>query len=67
MSGTQLIYIAPGVHKVVPSKGLGDTISKITKKTGIKAVVDKVSEVLNVDCGCSARQDKLNEIFPYKK
>ena len=25
------------------SKGLGDTISKITEATGIKAVVDKVS------------------------
>ena len=47
------------------SKGLGDTIEKITKATGIKKVVEKVSEVTNKDCGCAKRQDKLNELFPY--
>jgi hypothetical protein len=37
------------------SKGLGDTIAKMTKKVGIKP------------CGgCKKRQDKLNKIFPYK-
>ncbi len=34
------------------SKGLGDDIAKITKATGIKAVVDKVSEITGVPCGC---------------
>ncbi len=63
----ELKYIAKGVNQRVPSKGLGDTIEKITKATGIKAVVDKVSEITGVDCGCSARKDTLNEIFPYKK
>ena len=36
------------------SKGLGDTVAKITKATGIKAVVDKVT---NGDCGCEERRD----------
>jgi hypothetical protein len=45
------------------SKGLGDTIAKITKATGIKAVVDKLFD----DCGCDARQELLNKMFPYKK
>ena len=49
------------------SKGLGDTIEKITKATGIKKVVDKVSEVTNKDCGCNKRKEKLNKMFPYKK
>ena len=49
------------------SKGLGDTISKITKATGIKAVVDKVSELTGKPCNCSERRDKLNKIFPYNK
>ena len=49
------------------SKGLGDTVEKITKATGIKTVVDKVSEGLNIPCGCAARQAKLNKMFPYKK
>tara|TARA_R110000744_G_scaffold105553_2_gene201706 strand:+ start:572 stop:724 length:153 start_codon:yes stop_codon:yes gene_type:complete len=47
------------------SKGLGDTIEKITTATGIKAVVDKVSAVLDKDCGCSDKRDSLNKKFPY--
>jgi len=37
---------------------LGDVIEKITKATGIKAVVDKIS---GKDCGCNKRKQKLNE------
>lgn len=48
------------------SRGLGDTIEKITTVTGIKAVVDKVSQVLDKDCGCSSKRDSLNKKFPYK-
>jgi hypothetical protein len=47
------------------SKGLGDTIEKITKVTGIKKVVDKVSKATGKDCGCNERKDTLNELFPY--
>ena len=49
----------------IKSKGLGDTIEKITVITGIKAAVDKVSEIVNRDCGCNKRKEKLNQIFPY--
>ena len=49
------------------SKGLGDSIHKFTKVTGIKTMVDKVSEGLNIPCGCEGRRDALNKIFPYKK
>ena len=39
-----------------PSRGLGDTIEKMTGKLGIKS------------CGgCKRRRDKLNKIIPYKK
>jgi len=48
------------------SRGLGDDIERFTKATGIKTVVDKVAEGLNIPCGCSARKDKLNKMFPYK-
>ena len=50
---------------MVKSKGLGDSISKITKATGIKKVVDKISEVTGVPCNCSKRRDALNKLFPY--
>jgi len=46
------------------SKGLGDTIAKITKATGI----DKVAKfVAGEDCGCDERKEKLNKLFPYAK
>jgi hypothetical protein len=48
------------------SKGLGDTIEKITTATGIKKVVDTVAKVTGKDCGCSKRKDTLNRAFPYK-
>jgi hypothetical protein len=47
------------------SKGLGDTIEKITTATGIKAVVDTVSKATGRDCGCKKRKDSLNRKFPY--
>ena len=44
------------------SKGLGDTIAKITKATGIDKVVKFVA---GEDCGCDERKEKLNKLFPY--
>jgi len=49
------------------STGLGDDVAKITRKTGIKKVVDKVFDKLGKDCGCDKRQEKLNQIFRYEK
>ena len=46
------------------SKGLGDTIEKITETTGIKKIVHGL---FGDDCGCEERKDKLNKLFPYKK
>ena len=46
------------------SKGLGDTIEKITTATGIKKFVHKVA---GDDCGCNKRKQILNKVFPYKK
>ena len=49
------------------SKGLGDTIEKITEATGIKTVVEAVSEATGIDCGCGERKQLLNKLFPYKQ
>ena len=46
------------------SSGLGDTVEKITKATGIKKAVEFVA---GEDCGCDKRKDKLNYLFPYNK
>tara|TARA_R100000353_G_scaffold59471_1_gene47200 strand:+ start:4227 stop:4388 length:162 start_codon:yes stop_codon:yes gene_type:complete len=50
-----------------PSRGLGDSIEKITRATGIKAAVDAVSKATGKPCGCGQRRDTLNRIFPYSK
>ena len=47
--------------------GLGDTVEAITEATGIKAVVEAVSDALGVDCGCAARKEDLNKLFPNRK
>jgi|TARA_R110000744_G_C19231171_1_gene548190 hypothetical protein len=49
------------------SRGLGDSIEKFTKATGIKTFVDKVSDGLNIPCGCQQRKETLNKVFPYKQ
>jgi len=46
------------------SKGLGDSVEKVLKATGI----DKVAKfLLGEDCGCDERKEKLNKLFPYAK
>ena len=45
------------------SKGLGDTIDKITTATGIKKLVKKAT---GGGCGCNKRRKSLNKRFPYK-
>ena len=46
------------------SKGIGDSVEKVLKATGI----DKVAKaVLGDDCGCDERKKKLNQMFPYNK
>tara|TARA_R110000868_G_scaffold104820_3_gene288813 strand:+ start:734 stop:907 length:174 start_codon:yes stop_codon:yes gene_type:complete len=42
------------------SKGLGDTIEKITTATGIKKVVETVSKATGKDCGCNKKKENLN-------
>jgi len=49
------------------SKGLGDTVEKITTVTGIKKVVEMFSEATGLDCGCDKRKETLNKLFPYNK
>lgn len=49
------------------AEGLGDTIEQITEATGVKAVVEAVSEALDVDCGCEKRKELLNKLIKYRK
>ena len=53
------------------SKGLGDSIEKFTKITGIKSFAQVLAKsgILGrkKDCGCKKRKEALNKKFPYKK
>jgi hypothetical protein len=46
------------------SKGLGDSIEKVFKATGIDKVAKKV---LGEDCGCKERKEALNRLYPYSR
>ena len=48
-------------------RGLGDTVARFTKATGIRKAVDIISDGLNIPCGCEARQETLNNLVPYNK
>tara|TARA_R110002020_G_scaffold193468_12_gene393854 strand:- start:3225 stop:3410 length:186 start_codon:yes stop_codon:yes gene_type:complete len=48
-------------------RGLGDSIERVAKATGISQLVEAGSKALKKDCGCSKRRDSLNRKFPYKK
>lgn len=48
------------------SKGLGDSVHKVLKVTGVNKIVKTV--VGKENCTpCQKRRDLLNEKFPYKK
>ena len=49
------------------SKGLGDDIKKITSATRLDQLTERIAKLLDEDCGCDERQDKLNKLFPYKQ
>ena len=50
---------------LLPSRGLGDTIEKITTLTGIKKAVENATK--STGCGCKKRRDNLNKTVPYWK
>lgn len=42
--------------------GIGDVVEKFTKATGIKKVVEAITD----DCGCEERKQRWNEKFSFK-
>ena len=49
------------------SQGLGDSIEKFTRATGIKSFANFLhSNGLVKDCGCDKRKETLNKAVPYK-
>jgi hypothetical protein len=50
------------------SKGLGDTIEKITHATGLDKVAKKLANLFGKeDCGCTERKEVFNKLVPYTR
>jgi len=50
------------------SKGLGDTLEKFTKFTGIRSLAKLTTGFVGIgDCGCNKRKAWLNKQVPYKQ
>ena len=47
--------------------GLGDAIESGLKSLGVKAVVDKVTDALGLDCGCDERKAKFNKLKLWRR
>jgi hypothetical protein len=56
----------PQKSESLPSRGLGDTIAKFTSATKLDVVAEQIAKASGADdCGCKARQEKLNNLVPY--
>jgi hypothetical protein len=56
----------PQKSESLPSRGLGDTIAKFTSATKLDVVAEQIAKAIGADdCGCKARQEKLNNLVPY--
>ena len=50
------------------AQGLGDSIERFTKATGIQSLAQLGAKAVGKkDCGCKKRKEALNKAFPYKK
>lgn len=49
--------------KIFNLKGAGDLVEQVTKRTGIRSLVEKVT---GKGCGCGKRRDKLNKLVPFR-
>lgn len=51
-------------HYEGPDRGLGDTVQRVARATGVERVVKRVS---GKGCGCQKRRESLNDAVPYSE
>jgi len=56
-----LISIRSGIKA---GEGLGDRVADFTHATGIERMAEIYTECTGNDCGCEARREWLNQVFP---
>ncbi len=50
-----------------PSRGVGDTVAKMTHATGLNRLAKIYTKATGKPCGCNERQKKMNQVFPYRR
>ena len=72
-NGMEVIPDRPLPHKLPTpdmavrqqSRGLGDTVAKITHATRVDELAKLYTQITGRPCGCAERQEALNKLFPY--
>ena len=49
------------MYQNMETKGLGTDIKKITAATGLDKLAKRIAQLLNEDCGCDERAEKLDK------
>jgi hypothetical protein len=49
---------------ITAGQGLGDAVADVAKLTGMNRLAETYTQITGKDCGCKARQEKLNQLFP---
>ena len=44
-------------------QGMGDAVADLAQVTGMNRLAEAYENITGKDCGCKARQDKLNQLF----
>jgi len=47
------------------SRGLGDTVAKVTQATGVASAVAAITQATGIPCWCLRFQGALNRAVPY--
>jgi hypothetical protein len=50
-----------------PSRGLGDTVARLARLSGVTSFTESLQRATGADCGCQGRRRELNRILPYRK
>ena len=48
------------IQLIQKHKGVGDTVKFIADSTGVSGIVNKISEITGLPCGCKERQEEWN-------
>jgi hypothetical protein len=48
---------------IVAGQGMGDAVADLAQLTGMSRLAETYEQITGKDCGCEARQEKLNQLL----